>query len=102
MFGLLNAVFRPMGGFIADVIYRNTKSIWAKKLWLSFLVLGAGCFLLAIGVSNPKSQATMYGLIAGLAFFIAASNGANFAIVPHVHPFANGALALYSYSYSNY
>jgi NNP family nitrate/nitrite transporter-like MFS transporter len=22
--------------------------------------------------------------------------------VPHVHPFANGALALYSYSYSNY
>jgi NNP family nitrate/nitrite transporter-like MFS transporter len=93
MFGLLNAVFRPMGGFIADVIYRNTKSIWAKKLWLSFLVLGAGCFLLAIGVSNPKSQATMYGLIAGLAFFIAASNGANFAIVPHVHPFANGTVS---------
>ena len=102
MFGLLNAVCRPTGGFIADMIYRNTKSVWAKKLWLSFLVLGAGCFLIVIGVLDPKSQATMYGLTAGLAFFIAASNGANFAVVPHVHPFANGRLPLFSPFYSNY
>jgi len=101
MFGLLNAVFRPAGGFIADVIYRNTKSVLAKKLWLLFLVLMAGCFLLAIGLSDPKSQATMYGLMAGLAFFIAASNGANFAVVPHVHPFANGIVSGFVGAFGN-
>lgn len=35
----------------------------------------------------------MFGLIAGLAFFLEASNGANFALVPHVHPFANGIVS---------
>jgi len=35
----------------------------------------------------------MFGLVAGLAAFMDASNGANFAVVPHVHPFANGILS---------
>merc|ERR1711964_466466 len=29
----------------------------------------------------------------GLAVFMDAANGANFAVVPHVHPFANGILS---------
>lgn len=90
MFGLLNVVCRPAGGYIADVLYRFTDNVWSKKLLLSFLGLSMGAFELAIGLSDPTSQATMFGLIAGLAFFLEACNGANFAVVPHVHPHANG------------
>jgi hypothetical protein len=32
----------------------------------------------------------MMGLIGGMAFFHEAGNGANFALVPHVHPYSNG------------
>jgi len=28
-----------------------------------------------------------------MAFFLEAGNGANFALVPHVHPFANGIIS---------
>lgn len=90
MFGLLNLFFRPIGGMIADVFYKYTKSVEAKKLWLVFCGCSMGAFCLAIGLANPHSEATMFGLVAGLAFFVDAANGANFAIVPHVHPFANG------------
>lgn len=92
MFGLLNIVFRPAGGLFADLIYSLTGSVWSKKLLLSFLGIDMGAFLLAIGLSNPTSETTMFGLFAGLAFFVEACNGANFAVVPHVHPFANGKL----------
>lgn len=90
MFGLLNVVFRPAGGFFADLLYRSTDSVWSKKLLLSFLGVVMGAFELAIGLSNPTREATMFGLVAGLAFFLEACNGANFAVVPHVYPFANG------------
>ena len=90
MFGLLNVVFRPAGGLIGDILYQYTHSVWSKKLFLSFLGVVMGAFQLAMGLSDPKSQSTMFGLTAGLAFFLEASNGANFAVVPHVHPFANG------------
>lgn len=92
MFGLLNIVCRPAGGFIADLLFRYTENVWSKKLLLTFLGLAMGAFQLAIGLSNPTSEATMFGLIAGLAFFLEACNGANFAVVPHVHPYANGKL----------
>ncbi|EED21596.1 nitrate transporter CrnA [Talaromyces stipitatus ATCC 10500] len=93
MFGLLNVVTRPLGGYIADVIYRHTSSVWAKKIWLTFLNVVTGVFLLAIGLTNPHSEATMFGLMAGMAFFLEAANGANFALVPHVYPFANGIVS---------
>lgn len=92
MFGLLNIVCRPAGGALADVVYRYTDSVWSKKILLLFLGVVMGAFQLAIGLSDPKNQATMFGLVAGLAFFLEACNGANFALVPHVHPFANGRL----------
>ena len=92
MFGLLNVLFRPAGGMISDLIYRHTSSVWAKKLWITFLGLVMGAFELAIGLADPKSMATMFGLVAGLAFFMDASNGANFAVVPHVFPHANGMI----------
>lgn len=93
MFGLLNAVFRPAGGLFGDLVYRCTDKVWSKKLLITFLGVAMGAFLLAIGLSNPSTEAAMFGLIAGLAFFLEASNGANFALVPHVHPFANGIVS---------
>jgi NNP family nitrate/nitrite transporter-like MFS transporter len=90
MFGLLNLVCRPTGGFVADILYRRTKSVQAKKFWLNACGCAMGAMCLGIGLANPHSEATMFGLFAGLAFFMDACNGANFAIVPHVHPFANG------------
>lgn len=93
MFGLLNVVFRPAGGFFADVAYRFTGTVWSKKLLLTFLGMIMGAFQLAIGFSDPTSQSTMFGLMAGLAFFLEACNGANFAVVPHVHPYANGIVS---------
>jgi NNP family nitrate/nitrite transporter-like MFS transporter len=92
MFGLLNVLFRPLGGIISDLIYKKTQSVWAKKIWLIFLGVAAGAHLIAIGVSNPKTEATMFGLFVGLAVFMEAANGANFSLVPHVYPAANGSL----------
>lgn len=94
MFGLLNVVCRPAGGMISDIIYRHTGSVWGKKLWMSFVGVIMGVFELAIGLSDPHREGVMFGLVAGLAFFMDASNGANFAVVPHVHPFANGTSSL--------
>jgi MFS transporter, NNP family, nitrate/nitrite transporter len=90
MFGLLNVIFRPLGGYVSDLVYRQTSSLWAKKLWLVFLGVVTGGFLLAVGLSNPKTETTMFGLFAGLSFFLEAANGANFSLVPHVYPAANG------------
>jgi MFS transporter, NNP family, nitrate/nitrite transporter len=93
MFGLLNVVFRPLGGIVADIIYNKTGSVWSKKIWLHTIGVISGCFLLAIGFVNSHDESTMFGLIAGMAFFMEASNGANFALVPHVSPHANGVVS---------
>jgi len=93
MFGLLNIVFRPIGGLVADIIYRKTRSVWGKKIWLHSLSIMTGVFQIAVGVTNSHNRPTMVGLIAGMAFFLEAANGANFALVPHIHPHANGIIS---------
>ncbi|KAL3423912.1 nitrite transporter [Phlyctema vagabunda] len=93
MFGLLNVVFRPAGGIIADLVYRRTHSVWSKKFWLHGLAIICGAFQIAIGVLDSKSHSVMFGLVAGMAFFLEAGNGANFALVPHIHPSANGIIS---------
>jgi MFS transporter, NNP family, nitrate/nitrite transporter len=93
MFGLMNIVFRPLGGLVSDLIYKYTGSIWGKKGWIVFCGIVMGCFEIAIGLTNSHHEKVMFGLFAGLAVFMDASNGANFAVVPHVHPFANGILS---------
>lgn len=89
MFGLLNLAFRPAGGVISDAIYARS-NVWGKKILIHTLGLIAGAFLIAIGVTDSHSKSTMFGLMAGMAFFLEAGNGANFSLVPHVHPHANG------------
>ena len=90
MFGLLNIVTRPLGGVIGDIIYKYTDSVWAKKMWIHFVGVMTGVFCIIIGVLDPHDKSTMFGLIAAMAVFLEAGNGANFALVPHVHPHANG------------
>lgn len=93
MFGLLNAVFRPLGGLASDVAYRHTGSVWAKKVLLHAYNIIAGAFLVAIGLTDPHSQSAMFGLVAGMAFFLEGANGLNYSVVPHVHPSANGIVS---------
>ncbi|PBP18520.1 nitrate transporter [Diplocarpon rosae] len=94
MFGLLNVVFRPLGGLVADTLFlRTNRNLWSKKIWLHTLGIITGAFLIAIGLLDSHSQAKMFGLVAGMAFFLEAGNGANFALVPHIHPHANGIIS---------
>lgn len=94
MFGLLNVVTRPLGGFIGDLLYKWTgHNLWAKKFWIHFVGVMSGVFLIVIGQLDSKNLDTMIGLVALMAIFLEAGNGANFALVPHVHPHANGILS---------
>ena len=90
MFGLLNIITRPMGGVISDFLYRKTHSLWVKKMFIHSLGVVTGVFLVIIGFLNSKQPDVMFGLVAGMAVFLEAGNGANFSLVPHVHPHANG------------
>ena len=55
MFGLLNGVARPLGGYISDYAYRHTgDSVWAKKIVLHTYQILTGIFLVVIGVLNPN------------------------------------------------
>ncbi|KAL9058266.1 MAG: hypothetical protein Q9162_001865 [Coniocarpon cinnabarinum] len=93
MFGLLNVVFRPLGGFVADAMYKATGSVWSKKALLHAYGLITGAFLIVIGQVNSHDKGTMFGLVAGMAFFLEGGNGLNYALVPHVHPYANGIIS---------
>lgn len=89
LFGLLNVVFRPLGGITADIIH-NYSNAWGKKAWMHTLGIITGILLIIIGTLDPHSKDTLFGLIVCVAFFLEAGNGANYALVPHVHPHANG------------
>jgi MFS transporter, NNP family, nitrate/nitrite transporter len=102
MFGLLNVVTRPLGGFVADIAYRYTGTVWSKKVLLHVYGVIFGAFLVAIGATNPMNQSTMFGLVAGAAFFLEGANGLNFATVPHVHPYANGIVSGFTGASGNF
>jgi MFS transporter, NNP family, nitrate/nitrite transporter len=94
MFGLVNAAFRPLGGIIADIIYSGS-NLWGKKAWIHFLGIAAGALLITIGAIDSHSKGVMFGLTVCMAFFLDAGNGANYALVPHVHPHANGTIPIF-------
>jgi NNP family nitrate/nitrite transporter-like MFS transporter len=94
MFGFLNFVTRPLGGVVSDIVYRATnRNVWAKKIWIVVCGIITGVMLLIIGQIDPHNQSTMFGLVALMAIFLEAGNGANFSLVPHVHPHANGIVS---------
>lgn len=73
--------FLVIGGYVSDVAYKKTRSVWAKKVVLHVYSLMTGVFLILIGIINSKDQSTMFGLVAGLAFFLEGGNGAGFGLV---------------------
>ncbi|KAK5125186.1 hypothetical protein LTR85_000862 [Meristemomyces frigidus] len=94
MFGLMNVVCRPLGGVVSDIAYHRTGSVWGKKILLHTYSIIMGVFLIAIGVSDPRSLYTLVLLIGiGLAFFLEGANGLNYSLVPHVLPHANGVVS---------
>ncbi|CAK7231853.1 hypothetical protein SCUCBS95973_008062 [Sporothrix curviconia] len=93
LFGFLNLVTRPLGGIVADLLYKAGRNLWWKKHWITACGVLSGVSLVVVGCLNPHQKATMFGLVALCAVFLEAGNGANFALVPHVHPFANGIVS---------
>jgi NNP family nitrate/nitrite transporter-like MFS transporter len=99
IFGFLNFVTRPLGGAVADILYNKFgRRLWFKKGWIQLCGFMTGILLIIIGKVDPSESnggtiGEMVGLIAVMAIFHEAGNGANFALVPHVHPFANGILS---------
>ncbi|KAI1390300.1 nitrate transporter [Hypoxylon trugodes] len=94
MFGFLNLVSRPLGGAISDAVYHAAgRSAWAKKIWVVVCGCIAGAMLIVIGRVDSHHLPTMVGLVALMAIFLEAGNGANFSLVPHVHPRANGIVS---------
>lgn len=94
MFGFLNFATRPLGGVIADAVYNlSGRNLWLKKAWMHLCGVLTGVLLIVIGKVDPRELSTFSGLIALMAVFLEAGNGANFALVPHVHPHANGIVS---------
>ncbi|KAI0396662.1 nitrate transporter [Xylariaceae sp. FL0594] len=94
VFGFLNFATRPLGGFASDLVYRATgRSLWAKKALVVACGLLTGALLIVIGRLDPRHPPTMLGLVSLMAIFLEAGNGANFGLVPHVHPHANGIVS---------
>lgn len=94
MFGLMNVVWRPLGGVVGDIVYKQTGTVWGKKILLHSYGLAMGVFLVAWGASNPHQLSTFVCLVGvGMAFFLEGVNGLVFSVVPHVHPYANGVVS---------
>ncbi|KAG6003971.1 hypothetical protein E4U21_001551 [Claviceps maximensis] len=99
IFGFLNFVTRPLGGVVADMLYNNSRrNLWMKKGWITTCGVLGGALLITVGQLNPsetngRDLGTLVGLVSLAAVFVEAGNGANFALVPHVHPSANGILS---------
>jgi NNP family nitrate/nitrite transporter-like MFS transporter len=99
IFGFLNFVSRPVGGYIGDTVYRSlgTKG---KKYWTLTcgLIMGASCiaggFYLAQN-QQPKlpDLAVLMGVFSVAAIFSELGNGANFALVPHCNAYNNGVMS---------
>ncbi|KDR71729.1 hypothetical protein GALMADRAFT_270867 [Galerina marginata CBS 339.88] len=99
IFGFLNLVTRPFGGYLGDVIYRHygTKG---KKIWTLMCGLIMGVSLLAGGfylqnhrLSNDTQLPILMGVFTISAIFSEFGNGANFSLVPHCNAYNNGVMS---------
>ena len=102
VFGFLNFVTRPLGGAVADLVYKYSgggeikegRGLWWKKGWVVVCGVISGVVLIVLGVRDGQSKMEeVFGLVAVAAVFVEAGNGANFSLVPHVHPQANGVVS---------
>ncbi|KIP04508.1 hypothetical protein PHLGIDRAFT_15171, partial [Phlebiopsis gigantea 11061_1 CR5-6] len=94
IFGLLNVVTRPLGGYMGDLAHR-WYGVQGKKYLV--LVLGAlqGAMSLAWGLYLDRSDASL-AVVVVLMVIVAVvdemANGANFSLVPHCNPLSNGIM----------
>lgn len=94
VFGFLNFVTRPLGGVVSDLLYKYSRhNLWFKKAWVVACGLTAGSLLIVLGRVDPRGEGAVFGLVSLVAVFLQAGNGANFSLVPHVHPGADGLLS---------
>ncbi|EIN13059.1 nitrate transporter [Punctularia strigosozonata HHB-11173 SS5] len=96
IYGLLNIVTRPLGGYFGDIAFRFLGVPGKKHATLACGAL-QGALSLALGLyidsrSNP-SLAVVVVLFVLMAFFNEAANGANFSLVPHCNPNNNGVMS---------
>lgn len=99
IFGFLNIVTRPFGGYVGDVVYRRYGTR-GKKWWTIScgLIMGvstiAGGFYLSghTAPSLPELSVVM-GVFSVAAIFSELGNGANFALVPHCNAYNNGVMS---------
>jgi len=99
IFGFLNIVTRPLGGYFGDVLYRSfgTK---AKKIWMllcgfimSITLIVGGFYLQRHRVFGNAELTVLMGVFSISAIFSEIGNGANFALVPHCNSYNNGVMS---------
>jgi NNP family nitrate/nitrite transporter-like MFS transporter len=96
VFGFLNLVTRPFGGFAGDWVYRWSGTA-GKKYWTLFCGLAMGASFLAAGLYlvnvDAPDLSTLMGIFSVAAIFSEFGNGANFALVPHCNAYNNGVMS---------
>lgn len=93
LFGFLNLITRPLGGYCGDLIYRKG-GVKSKQYLTASLGLLQGVCALAYGLwmqhqydhDKIPSLSVQMGLVTLMAIFCEMANGANFSLVPHVNP----------------
>ncbi|KAJ3504172.1 hypothetical protein NLJ89_g8076 [Agrocybe chaxingu] len=99
IFGFLNLVTRPLGGYLGDVVYRyygtRGKKIWtiACGLIMGGSMIGGGFYLQNTRVNGDSELPTLMGVFGVAMIFSELGNGANFALVPHCNPYNNGVMS---------
>lgn len=100
IFGFLNLVTRPLGGYVGDLLYRSFGTR-GKKVWTLLCGLIMGAALIAGGLyiedhhtpTKSPSLATIMGVFSLAVIFSELGNGANFALVPHCNVYNNGVMS---------
>lgn len=96
IFGLMNIWTRPLGGFIADILYAKYGIKW-KKYWTIACGVLQGLFCLGFGLllerETKPDLGVMMGLVVLMAVFNEMGNGANFSLVPHCNVYNNGVMS---------
>ncbi|EPQ53161.1 nitrate/nitrite porter [Gloeophyllum trabeum ATCC 11539] len=95
VYGLINIVTRPMGGYLGDLVYQRYGVPGKKYLTISCGVI-QGLLSVGLGVYIDGRPHPSLGVAIVLflltALFNEAGNGANFALVPHCNPNSNGLM----------
>ncbi|GAA5870769.1 hypothetical protein JCM3774_001673 [Rhodotorula dairenensis] len=99
VFGFMNIVTRPAGGFLGDALYRRY-GVKGKKYITIALGFLQGAMALAFGLyaltkynagERPSVGVTM-ALVVLMGIFCEVANGTNFSLVPHCNPFSGGTV----------